>query len=410
MFVDLKDCNKSILAERQKLDKYDKGNDIKRAKLDFFMRLNKINYGRILMKSYSLFLSYKLAIRTFILLDQNDQINKQIVISFDFFENCAPEGLFMCIELFVTQIKSFLTCNENFQSWDKLFNIGRGLIEYLKILKVEGNEYMTGIIQIETLLMVMINNLQHNSQIKNDSFVNNLSEFINYLFFLEISDNNDKLFGHYLALANHFHSISKKANQSKQIFFLQSFFKNFDKIFDKNLATFCYNIVQMFFMKIKYNELSKYELILLFQTLLRSIEQILNRINKMEIIFQYYEFFTNIMTSQIPQLILNAQPNNDGFFDLWMRYVKISSELVNNSIESGISVNMSLFSNIKRLFCNILNLLFTTKYLHRKKLGLQDQVSFGNKEKMDSYNRWKNTIHLVNKTSPRLFRCITDLK
>ena len=56
----------------------------------------------------------------------------------------------MCIELFVTQIKSFLTSNENFQSWDKLFNIGRELVEYLKILKVEGNEFMPGITQIET--------------------------------------------------------------------------------------------------------------------------------------------------------------------------------------------------------------------------------------------------------------------
>ena len=63
--------------------------------------------------------------------------------------------------------------------------------------------------------MVLINNLQHDSLMNNDSFVNNLSEFLNYLFFLEISDNNDKLFGHYLALANHFNKISKKDNQSK---------------------------------------------------------------------------------------------------------------------------------------------------------------------------------------------------
>ena len=47
MFLEIKDCNQSIQFEIQKFDKYDKSNDLKKAKLEFFLRLNRIGYSRI---------------------------------------------------------------------------------------------------------------------------------------------------------------------------------------------------------------------------------------------------------------------------------------------------------------------------------------------------------------------------
>jgi hypothetical protein len=67
-----------------------------------------------------------------ILLDgsNSSEINSLMSRSSEFFKNCAPEGLFMCIELFVSQIKSFLITDDYFGSWDKLFNLGRELVMY----------------------------------------------------------------------------------------------------------------------------------------------------------------------------------------------------------------------------------------------------------------------------------------
>ena len=374
--------------------------------LEFFKRQNKVKYGRILLKSYGLFLAYKLSIKSACLweYDKNYRINNLLNKSFEFFKNCAPEGLFMCIDLFVAQVKSFLICDTNFQSWDKLFNIGRELSQQLNILKIEGNEYMNGCQKMEEFLIILINNLkaQHNTFMKSDSFVNNLSEFQNFWFFQDLSENRqEKLFGHYQALATHLYEISK-SNQLKIVFFIQSFCKNIDEINDTNQITLCYRIVQMFFMKIRFNELGKDEHILQFQSIQRLNETILGNTDEIDVIYPFFEFFSNIMISQHNQLV-----SNDAFGNLWIKYVNLTGQLVNKANLNTKSANQ--FSNINRLFCTFLKLLLSTKFLNKKKPSMLD-MGFGNKDKNEGYNRWKNTIIIINEISPHLFKYITDFK
>jgi hypothetical protein len=109
------------------------------------------------------------------------------------------------------------------------------------------------------------------------------------------------------------------------------------------------------------------------------------------------------MITQTHQLI-----GNDAFGNLWIKYVKLTGDLVNKAMEC--MNGMNLFSNINRIFCNVLRLLVTTKYLNKKKPTMLEGMGFGNKEKFESYNRWKNTIIVANETSPHLFKLVMELK